>query len=459
MTASALIGEVGEAVDRLAVGVDPALVSAADAARLLAAVERVARRLDAVRLRLARRAEEAHEWRAKGFRSPEEWLARVSGTGVGPAKRMFETARQLEEAPATAAALAAGDVSVAEAAEVASAAAVAPESEAALLTVARRDGLAGVRKEADRVRAAALDMDEQHRRVHRRRHLRKIHGEPGELRFTGSLTADRGAELWAAIRAEAGRRFDAARREGRHESQDAYMLDALFALAVGVDRPAPDEGAVAERSETRSGRVRRVPPRPDRVAFLRVDAALFDGDGAVTPDDVCELVGVGPVPVAAARAWCADADLKLLFLRAGEVQRVVHLGRQVTEAQRAALYERAGFRCEHEGCWTAHGLEIDHITGWSVTRRTELDDLALWCHEHHRRKTYMGYRVEGPPGRRRLVPPPPSDLSPPIGEAVVFEPDAGRGGLRRARQALRGAIDAAAGIAEGVARPVEPGFT
>jgi hypothetical protein len=81
------------------------------------------------------------------------------------------------------------------------------------------------------------------------------------------------------------------------------------------------------------------------------------------------------------------------------VYTVAHAGRQVTAHQRTAL-EARGYRCEVPGCGVRHNLEIDHRTGWVITRCTKLDDLVWLCKWHHHQKTHDGYQLTGPPGHR-----------------------------------------------------------
>ena len=54
-----------------------------------------------------------------------------------------------------------------------------------------------------------------------------------------------------------------------------------------------------------------------------------------------------------------------------------------------------------------HGFEIDHVTGWTATHTTQLDDLVWLCAHHHDQKTHRGARLTGPPGTRTWHPPPP----------------------------------------------------
>jgi hypothetical protein len=121
-------------------------------------------------------------------------------------------------------------------------------------------------------------------------------------------------------------------------------------------------------------------------------------------DEVCEIDGLGPVPVAAARALLDDAFVAAVLTKGTDIRKVVHLGRRPTALQQTALQWRDP-TCAVDGCPNRLGLEIDHNTGWCHTHTTELDDLAPLCHHHHWLKTYEGWRLEPGPGPRRLLPP------------------------------------------------------
>jgi hypothetical protein len=127
----------------------------------------------------------------------------------------------------------------------------------------------------------------------------------------------------------------------------------------------------------------------------------------------------------------SDAFLALVVTDGVDVYTVAHPGREVTAHQRTAL-EARGYRCEIPGCSVRHNLELDHIGGWTVTKRTALDDLAWQCSHHHYLKTHCGYRLQGPPGNRRWINPdgvtiaadhtPPQQTRPPPASTSVATP-------------------------------------
>ncbi len=138
-----------------------------------------------------------------------------------------------------------------------------------------------------------------------------------------------------------------------------------------------------------SGRQTKVIIRVDGSALVRGE--LADGE-------ICEIAGIGPVALSAVREQMLDAHIAYVITNATDVT-VAHLGRQVTAKQRTALHAR-GYQCEVPGCTADHLLEIDHVTGWAITRTTRLDDLAWLCAAHHRDKTRRNHQLHGPPGQR-----------------------------------------------------------
>jgi len=61
--------------------------------------------------------------------------------------------------------------------------------------------------------------------------------------------------------------------------------------------------------------------------------------------------------------------------------------------------------CAVKRCANDEFLEIDHVAPLADHGCTELDNLWRLCSQHHRLKTYGGWRVTGKNGDRDLVPP------------------------------------------------------
>ena len=86
-------------------------------------------------LRMAARYEEAGAWKRNGARSPEDDIARKTGSGTTRARRKLSTSKRLRQQPKTDDAVRQGRVSTDQADEVSEGASVAPDAEDALLDI------------------------------------------------------------------------------------------------------------------------------------------------------------------------------------------------------------------------------------------------------------------------------------------------------------------------------------
>lgn len=267
----------------------------------------------------ARQVERSGAWRMNGYRTAAHWMASITGVPVGHAVGALETARKLEELPETSWAFANGELSEAKVREVAQAADAAPSLERELLQAARTETVTGLKETCRRVRAtAAQDEAAAHDRIHVRRYLRHWTDPEGAMRLEARLTPEAGARVLAGLEPHKERIFSEARKEGRKESSEAYTADALVALAEESSGPGP------------SGPRSMVHVRLDHSALVR---------GHVVQGETCEITGVGPIPVAAARALAADASLKVLVTKGADVT-VAHMGRTIPARVRTALEAR-----------------------------------------------------------------------------------------------------------------------
>jgi hypothetical protein len=136
--------------------------------------------------------------------------------------------------------------------------------------------------------------------------------------------------------------------------------------------------------------------------LLRVDVAALRR-GRVDGEELCEIRGVGPVPVPVAERLLGQAVLHLVITRGTDVLNVTHLGRGPTAAQKIAL-AWASPGCIVLGCWRTR-TENDHREPWAQTRHTRLDELDPLCTYHHDLKTRFGWALVDGTGKRRMVPP------------------------------------------------------
>lgn len=208
--------------------------------------------------------------------------------------------------------------------------------------------------------------------------------------------------------------FEDARKNGLRESRQAYMADALVAMAQGSLAPDTADAVPAGADTaadpagadpgTEKAADRHTSRGPKALIRIRVDAEAFFR-GHVIAGETCSIPGLGPVPVALARGLLGDAILELVITRGTDVTTVCSDSRYVRKALRIALEERDQVCCV-PGCQTADPLERDHWqVDYSDDGPTRLDNLARLCPWHHDQKTYKNWRLEGPPGQWRFVKP------------------------------------------------------
>lgn len=358
-------------VREIVAGLVPAALAPGDAAVLVGLFAELERLAGAGLALAAPRAAESAVWVREGYRSPTHWLAQQAGSSVGAATSVLEMATRLEEQPALDAAVRDGRVSLAQAAEIASAAGAAPERASELVAAAAREPLRALQDRCRGVRASADAAGEEarYRRVHARRSVRRWTDRDGAFRLDARLTPDAGAAVWAALERERDAVFAEARRAGRRESFDAYTADAFVRVVTG--------DATAKRGA-------QVRVTVDHAALVR---------GRAEPGERCEIAGVGPVPVAVAERLASDAVLQVLVTDGTDVRAVARAGRTIPSRLRSALEERDP-TCVVPGCVVRDRLEIHHLVPYARGGPTALDNLVRVCAWHHHALTHDGYQLE-----------------------------------------------------------------
>jgi hypothetical protein len=260
------------------------------------------------------------------------------------------------------------------------------------------------------------ERQERYDRVHRTRYLRFVTGADGAEHGEWRTTADIGARIKAIIRAEQDRQFRAARTEGRREPLEAYAVDALATIAERSllndphrDADAGDDGGA--KSDTKAGakkgaKTGRKTPAAKTV-IIRVDANLLQRHPVdVDDDEICEIAGVGPVPVSVARAALGnDAMVKLVITKGTDVLNVTHIGRTRTAAVQTALdwlYDE----CAVKGCHQRVYLDYHHTEDYHQTGHTTLRELVPLCKPQHRLVTHRRFTLRRrDDGEYNLIPP------------------------------------------------------
>ena len=187
------------------------------------------------------------------------------------------------------------------------------------------------------------------------------------------------AELLEVLEPLTRARFEAARAAKRHEAQDAYRFDALLELTRRGRCGRVDDGS--PHAEARRTHVARV--RVDLPALLR---------GRAEPGEVCEIPGVGPVPVSHAREVLSNGLLQLVITDGVDVQTVVSTTRHVPAALKIAIAERDG-TCKVRGCDCERWLHRHHTEPFARSRRTTYRELGNLCARHHHAVHDEGYEI------------------------------------------------------------------
>lgn len=377
---------------------EPRELTSSQVNAVLAEVIVLERLASSARVLLSKRAAESQQWKREGFRSAAEWLAAQQGTTTGRAKADLDTSERLDGLDGTKDALRDGLLSPDQAAAVADAATVNPDAEADLIRLAEQESLRRLRDEAARRRAEREDGERRRERIHRRRSARCWTDSDGAWNLSAIGPADAGSGFMVEWERLTDERFQAARRAGERGTREQYAFDALAEMAARSNRVrigAADGDGTGGKPATRENL--------RHLGLIRVDlTALLKG--GVGDGELCEIAGVGPISVQAARELLGESILKLVITRGVDVVSVTHLGRGPTAAQQVSLLW-ANPVCCVQGCNRVRRLEWDHRRPWAQVRETVLANLDGPCEFHHARKTRDGWEMVHGTGRRAMVPP------------------------------------------------------
>jgi hypothetical protein len=399
---------VRNVVAAFAASFDAAVLSGADAAAVRADAAAAQHMLGTVVALAAKREADAGRWAEAGAKSPAHHLARTTGTSVGAARGALGAAEQMASLPELEAAARRGELSPAQVAPIAEAAGAEPGAAGRLIDLAARASLGELIDECARTKAnAEPDPEARHRAVHASRHVRTRRTADGAAELRYRSTPEEVAEVFSVVQGYADVAFDAARRAGRPEPEEAYLADGLLA-AVRAARDGADaggsDGAEPNGVDASGRRRRRRRPTPAKV-IVRIDwDALVRG--YPIEGELCEIAGFGPVPVSVVRAIIDSGDgfLAALLTRGTDVASVVHLGRRPTALQATAL-QWLSPTCIAQGCNNSRRIQTDHREDWARTKVTLLDWLDPLCQRCHDLKTLRGWGLVAGKGKRAMVPP------------------------------------------------------
>ena len=248
--------------------------------------------------------------------------------------------------------------------------------------------------------------------------------EPAGTETAGGNEA---AEADAAGAGAAGADADAAGTAGTETAgrDEAAQADAAGADGVGADAaldgaasrdagpvtaPATGDpgifaapaGATGSAGQSGSGCAVRPSTNPRYLALLRIDAQALRR-GQVAGEELCEIAGVGPVPVSVARDLLGEAIVKLVITNGVDVANVTHLGRGRPPRRRSPCCGPTP--PARSKAVTGRRIEYDHQKPWAQTRHTRLDELDPLCGFHHDLKTRLHWSLVPGTGKRAFVAP------------------------------------------------------
>ncbi len=370
-----IVTQLREVTSRINIDV----VAGKDAAALVGIADEIRRAGDSLRTVAVGQVERTNSWKGEGAKSITEWLSIETDCPQYEAQAVVLLAAQLQHLPVTQAALRNGTLSNAQAVEVARGAIVAPNTETQLLNLAKHVTVRDLRDATSRVVAGATDEAERHKQIHKSRYLKSWTDLDASFNVRGRMTAANGALVMAALKPIQDEIFRSARKSGAHERPEAYAADALMTLC---------EKATTKQSSEGGGKA----TRPNAVMNIRIDIDALKR-GRTENGEICEIAGVGPIPVATATEYLGEAFLKLLILDGTEIKTIAHMGRAIPAKLRTAVEERDRV-CQVPTCDVTLGLEIDHIKPFAEGGPASLENLVRLCKRHHLQKTHDGYRLE-----------------------------------------------------------------
>jgi Domain of unknown function (DUF222)/HNH endonuclease len=245
-----------------------------------------------------------------------------------------------------------------------------PESDARWAEEATRLRPAALWREARRHERIRVREAEQ---IRRERYLRlQWDQERPVLWLEGMLPAEEGAALEAAL---ARRAEDVPRDPDALDPAGARLADALVeqVSAPAADCPTPATVVVHAEADV------LVREEPDTGPWL------------------AETEGGHRLPSESVRRLACDARIDWVLESRGRPVGIGRRGRQVPEAIHRVLRHRDQGECRFPCCERKRWLHAHHLVHWADGGATNLDNLVLLCHAHHRLIHEEGWRTSGHP--------------------------------------------------------------
>ena len=371
-----------------------------DVAALVIAVEKLANRLDAVKVAVIAQAEKSLVRTLGGAKTTYGWLHTAADVPKWQGHARLHLAHALESRPLTAAAFAAGQISMDAAGAVCAAIQALPSSvpavmsgevEELLLATARQEGSRAVTRRAMEItyRFAPEVLDEQEAAARAARHLTLTTRPDGSVTLRGQLDKEAGALAVAVLGPLAA---PAPATDGIPDLRDtpARYADAFIQLC---QLATPDLPQV--RGE-----------RPNVTITMSLES-LEQKIAGVTGCASAMLDSGIPLSVGATLRLLCDANVIPIVLGShGEPLDIGRATRTIPTGIRRALVARDQ-GCAFPGCdrppsW----CDAHHCKHWSEGGETALCNLCLLCAHHHDVVHHDSWQITMINGMPWFIPPP-----------------------------------------------------
>jgi hypothetical protein len=308
--------------------------------------------------------DEGKLWRRDGATSMTSWLAARYRLAWGTAREWVRVAHALAGLPRIAETYASGRLSWDQLRPLTRFATT--ETDFAWAEKGSRLRPAALWREARRHERLRVREVEQ---IHRERYLRlQWDQERPVLWLEGMLPAEQGTAFEAAI----NRRVEAVPRDrDAVDPSGARVADALVELASG----GPESTTVVVHAAADV----LIRDEQDRGPWL----AETEGGARLASESV--------------RRLACDSRIEWVLETQGRAVGIGRRGRQVPEAIHRILRHRDGAACRFPGCERKRWLHAHHLVHWAEGGATNLDNLVLLCHAHHRLIHEGGWRTSGHP--------------------------------------------------------------
>ncbi|HVF52542.1 MAG TPA: HNH endonuclease signature motif containing protein [Actinomycetota bacterium] len=352
-----LVEDAVELLEKANAGLEPELLSASAAQKLLEVYDRAGRLAAFGVAELARKLDD-----------PDK-VARATGTSLGRARDIVATGKVLGAADDLSDAFQSGAISLDQAAEIAKAEESCPGAAKELVAVARTEAFHVLKDKARKIKLEAeqhLDLAARQRVA---RSARTYSDELGMTHLQVTWEPHVGAPIVARAEAEAARRALAAKRDGVEEPFERHLADAYAALLSG------------------SGKGRS--KRPELVVLVSHQVAKR-GWTDVKPGEHCKIPGVGPIAPQVAKGIAEDAFLTGVFYDGTDLRQMRRWSRSIPVEVAIALELGAppgfdGISCVD--CGNRFRTEFDHVEPRVAGGPTSNGNLDPRCYPCHRAKT------------------------------------------------------------------------